>query len=367
MPVININELYHMEDAYGGASWNPWSLGCDRTGLSRRQEEQHCERFVVSINSRRPSSLNRTEYSNMNNDSRRGRGRSSYSRERGRGRGRGRGQGSGRGNTQNHGQRDSSKNHEDHERKGKQQEPCNYSYFSELNENITSRVRFGDGLCVSIKGKGHDFVPRRVESDQTWEYAANPKVAGQYQPTASQGSNLLHDVNSPIYMISPEREQAVSGIDDTPIPVAQLKTIRLLIALTAGKGWKIHHLDAKTTFLHGDLKEEVKTPSAWNIKLDRTLKEMGFQQCVQEKAVDRKVPNGEFIIVAVYVDDVFMTVTSLELINEFKKRLTSCIKGSQEKDCVKIKKERYALKILKEAGMEDCNATLCPMESGLKL
>ncbi|GKD16922.1 hypothetical protein Tco_1206080 [Tanacetum coccineum] len=184
------------KDAYGGASWNPWSLGCNRTGLSRRQEEQHCER---------------TEYSNMNNDSRRGRGRSLYSRERGRGRGRGHGQGSGRGNTQNHGQRDSSKNHEDHEQKGKQQEPCNYSYFSELNENITSRVRFGDGLCASIKGKGNDFVPRRVESDQTWEYAANPKVAGQYQPTVSQ----------------------------------------------ARKGWKIHHLDAKTTFLHGDLKEEV--------------------------------------------------------------------------------------------------------------
>ncbi|GJY41621.1 initiator tRNA phosphoribosyl transferase [Tanacetum coccineum] len=30
----------------------------------------------------------------------------------------------------------------------------NYSYFSELNENITRRVRFGDGSCVSIKGKG---------------------------------------------------------------------------------------------------------------------------------------------------------------------------------------------------------------------
>lgn len=60
----------------------------------------------------------RTENSNRNNDSSVGRGRDSYSR----GRGRGRGQGSGRGNTQNHGQRDSSKNHEDHEQKGKQHE-----------------------------------------------------------------------------------------------------------------------------------------------------------------------------------------------------------------------------------------------------
>ncbi|GJS33929.1 initiator tRNA phosphoribosyl transferase [Tanacetum coccineum] len=31
---------------------------------------------------------------------------------------------------------------------------CNYSYFSELNENITGRIKFEDGSCVRIKGKG---------------------------------------------------------------------------------------------------------------------------------------------------------------------------------------------------------------------
>lgn len=43
------------------------------------------------------------------------------------------------------------------------------------------------------------------------------------------------------------------------------------------------------------------------------------------------------------------------------------IEVSQERDCVTIKKENYAMKILKEAGMEDCNATQCPLEPGLKL
>ncbi|GKE39319.1 uncharacterized mitochondrial protein-like protein, partial [Tanacetum coccineum] len=122
--------------------------------------------------------------------------------------------------------------------------------------------------------------------------------------------------------------------------------------------------------MHGNLKE-----------LDSTLKEMGFLQYVQEKVVYRKVSNGEFIIVAVYVDDLFMTGISLELINKFKKMMTSQfklsdlgelsyylgIKVSQEKDYVKIKQERYAMKILKEACIEDFNATLCPMEPGLKL
>ncbi|GJQ90736.1 hypothetical protein Tco_0001875 [Tanacetum coccineum] len=68
----------------------------------------------------------RIEYSNRNNDSSRGRGRGSYSR----GRGRGRGQGSGRGNTQNHGQRDSSKNRKDNEQKGKEHEKRDLSHIS---------------------------------------------------------------------------------------------------------------------------------------------------------------------------------------------------------------------------------------------
>nr|GEX91057.1 hypothetical protein [Tanacetum cinerariifolium] len=77
----------------------------------------------------------------------------------------------------------------------------------------------------------------------------------------------------------------------------------------------------------------------------------------------------------------FLSRTTLDCINEFKRRRASLfemsdlgeityylgIKVSQEKDCVNIKQERYAMKILKEAGMEDCNATLCPMEPGLKV
>ncbi|GJZ17242.1 NADH-plastoquinone oxidoreductase subunit K [Tanacetum coccineum] len=94
-----------------------------------------------------------------------------------------------------------------------------------------------------------------------------------------------------------------------------------------------------------------------------TLKNIGFLQCKQEKAVYRKVPNGEFIIVVVNLDDLFVTGASLDLINEFKKRMSSQfemsdlgeltyylgIKISQEKDCVEIKQDRYAMKILKEA------------------
>ncbi|KAJ9565985.1 hypothetical protein OSB04_001951 [Centaurea solstitialis] len=204
------------------------------------------------------------------------------------------------------------------------------------------------------------------------------------------------------------QEQGID-FDEVFAPVARLETIRLLIALAAAKGWKIHHLDVKTAFLYGELKEEVyvsqpegfekrgeerkiyklakalyglrQSPRAWNLKLDDTLKNMGFQRCLQENAVYKKVSNGDFIIIAVYVDDLFVTGTSLEFINQFKRRMASqfemsdlgeltCYLGievTQDTDCVKVKQECFAKKILKVAGMQDCNPTQCPIEPGLKL
>ena len=49
------------------------------------------------------------------------------------------------------------------------------------------------------------------------------------------------------------------GVDYDKVfaPVARIETIRLIIGLASSKGWEIHHLDVKTAFLHGELKEEV--------------------------------------------------------------------------------------------------------------
>lgn len=36
--------------------------------------------------------------------------------------------------------------------------------------------------------------------------------------------------------------------------VTWIKTICFLIAIVSTKGWELHHLDVKTTFLYGELK-----------------------------------------------------------------------------------------------------------------
>ena len=60
------------------------------------------------------------------------------------------------------------------------------------------------------------------------------------------------------------------GIDYEEVfaPVARIETIRFIMQLAACNGWEVHHLDVKTAFLHGDLKEVVyvSQPEGYVIK-----------------------------------------------------------------------------------------------------
>ena len=75
----------------------------------------------------------------------------------------------------------------------------------------------------------------------------------------------------------------VEGIDytNTYAPVARMESMQTLLHVSALLDWEIHQLDIKTTFLHGDLEEEIymeqlegcQEPGKedWVCKLNKTL------------------------------------------------------------------------------------------------
>ncbi|GKA43848.1 ribonuclease H-like domain, reverse transcriptase, RNA-dependent DNA polymerase [Tanacetum coccineum] len=201
------------------------------------------------------------------------------------------------------------------------------------------------------------------------------------------------------------------GIDFEEVfaPVARMETIRLLLAIAANNKWEVHHLDVKSAFLHGDLKEEVyvtqpegfikkqdqgkvyrlikalyglkQAPRAWNIKLDNTLKSLDFKKCALEQAIYTKKSKDSILLIGVYVDDLIITGTPKKEIDNFKAQMEEKfemsdlgllayylgIEVTQSNGDISIKQSAYASKILKEAGMTDCNETLIPMDPGTRL
>jgi hypothetical protein len=201
------------------------------------------------------------------------------------------------------------------------------------------------------------------------------------------------------------------GVDFDQVfaPMARTETVRLLIALAAQQGWKVHHMDVKSAFLNGDLREEVyvqlppgfvvkgsngkvlklnkalyglrQAPRAWNEKLDSELLKLGFVKNPLEHAVYRRTDKLGYLLVGVYVDDLIITGSSEVAIDEFKKEMKKSLSMSdlglltyylgiqveQKEGVTTLCQGSYALKILENAGMKGCNPCHVPMENRLKL
>ena len=45
--------------------------------------------------------------------------------------------------------------------------------------------------------------------------------------------------------------------DEMFAPVARYTSLRTIIALASAMGWRLHQMDVKTTFLNGEIEEEI--------------------------------------------------------------------------------------------------------------
>ncbi|RVW71155.1 Retrovirus-related Pol polyprotein from transposon TNT 1-94 [Vitis vinifera] len=189
--------------------------------------------------------------------------------------------------------------------------------------------------------------------NQTWELTELPV-----------GKKALH--NKWVYRIKNEHDgskrykarlvvkgfQQKEGIDYTEIfsPVVKMSTIRLVLGMMAIENLHLEQLDVKTTFLHGDLEEDLymiqpegfivqgqenlicklrkilyglkQAPRQWYKKFDNFMHRIGFKRCEADHCCYFKSFDNSYIILLLYVDDMLIAGSDIEKINNLKKQLS---------------------------------------------
>jgi hypothetical protein len=148
--------------------------------------------------------------------------------------------------------------------------------------------------------------------------------------------------------------QKKKGIDFDEIfsLVIKMNSIRTILGLVAVEYLHLEQLDVKTTFLHGDLEEEMsmqqpqgyevkgkenlvcrlkkslyglkQASRQWYLKFDRFMTEQCYNRCHSDHCIYfKKLENGSNIILLLYVDDMLVTWSNMQDINVLKKKLSN--------------------------------------------
>ena len=200
------------------------------------------------------------------------------------------------------------------------------------------------------------------------------------------------------------------GIDYGEVfsPVARMESIRILIAIAAQEEWELHHLDDKTAFLNGEIKEDIyisqregfiikgkedhilklrkalyrlkQAPSAWNSKLNEVLIQKGFVRSKNDYAVYYEKVMQERVIIGVYVHDMIITRSNSCKIKKFKESMKQVfemidlgilssylgIEIKPEGSHIWLFQKSYIETILHTFNMSKCNSARTSMEARLK-
>ncbi|GJV44258.1 retrovirus-related pol polyprotein from transposon TNT 1-94 [Tanacetum coccineum] len=185
--------------------------------------------------------------------------------------------------------------------------------------------------------------------------------------------------------------------------VAHLEVVRMFVAFAIHKDITIFHMDVKTAFINGPLKDEIyvsqpdgfldpdfpdhvyrlkkalyglkQDPRAWYDKLSSFLIEHHFTKGIFDPTLFTRSHGGDILLVQVYVDDIIFGSTN----PDFSKRFANLMKNNfemsmmgelkfflglqvhQSPDGIFICQSQYVIELLKKHGMDECVSMNIPM------
>ncbi|GJU46903.1 retrotransposon protein, putative, ty1-copia subclass [Tanacetum coccineum] len=197
--------------------------------------------------------------------------------------------------------------------------------------------------------------------------------------------------------------------EETFSPVADIRAIRILIAITAFYDYEIWQMDVKTAFLNGYLSEEVymeqpegfvnpKYPTRvcklkcsiyglkqasrqWNKRFDNEIKKFGFTQNPDESCVYLKASGSNVTFLILYIDDILIMGNNIPMLQGVKSYLRRCfamkdlgevayilgIKIYRSRRLIGLCQSAYIEKILKRYHMENSKRGSILMQEKLRL
>ncbi|GJW04359.1 putative ribonuclease H-like domain-containing protein [Tanacetum coccineum] len=193
--------------------------------------------------------------------------------------------------------------------------------------------------------------------------------------------------------------------DEVFAPVARIEAIRLFLSYALFKDFVVYHMDVKSAFLYGKIKEEVyvcqppgfedpdfpdrvykvekalyrlhQAPRAWYETLSTYLLDNGFQRGKIDKNLFIKRDKSDILLVQVYVDDIIFGSTRKKMCTEFEKMMHKKFQMSsmgeltfflglqvkQKEDGIFISQDKYVNEILNKFGFSDVKTARTPMET----
>lgn len=187
-----------------------------------------------------------------------------------------------------------------------------------------------------------------------------------------------------------------------------MTTVRILLEISAAKGWELFQMDVHNAFLHGDLDDEVymklppgfsasspnkvcklrkslyglrQAPRCWFAELSSALKDFGFKQNYSDYSLFTLKKGSSIVYVLVYVDDLIIGGNDSDLISKFKAYLNRTfhmkdlgilkyflgIEVSRNKEGIYLSQQKYALDIIAECGLLGTKPIDTPMEQNQTL
>ncbi|GJY52567.1 retrotransposon protein, putative, ty1-copia subclass [Tanacetum coccineum] len=174
------------------------------------------------------------------------------------------------------------------------------------------------------------------------------------------------------------------GVDyeETLSPVADIRAIRILIAIAAFYDYKIWQMDVKVAFLNGYL-DNLYASRSWNKRFDEKIKRFEFGQNLDEPCVYQKASGSNVTFLILYVDDIIIMENHILSLQSVESYLGKCfaikdlgeatyilgikIYRDRSKRLIGLSQSAYMDKILKRFKMDTSKRGYIPMQEKLDL